>query len=422
MRSSDEAPAARRMRRPNLAWLFVGAAFTTLRQKHSCLPQRAFAVAVRTGAATKASEKANAYQALSVKSLRDLCRERGLATSGLKAELASRLAERDKALKEAEFVEVAEGKTSSSLTLGDRELTQAEKDFLEFSYRDLRKLCEERKLSTSGSQVELACRLAEYQKEQAAAKSSQQPRVARDGRTIDRIVEAVTNDQLDHETLAEIFNIALPQPGEVVSGVVTSIVEWGAFLELDETGWQALLHISEISDDFIENIEDYIYPGMRLQVLVLADRKERSDRISVSLRRLSLQRRVPVAAQSTLPADQQPLFFPPMPRSSVSSEEVTKLQVRVDALEAVLIQLGYGQALLEARGESKDSSGPMRLPSAPELETLIGDVKDPSQREQLPLSSAQKEKLKIDAILADLASSMDVDPDEFGLQLSLIHI
>ncbi|CAE7253274.1 eif2a, partial [Symbiodinium pilosum] len=48
--------------------------------------------------------------------------------------------------------------------------------------------------------------------------------------------KAMRSDELDIRTLEEIFNAEMPKPGEIVSGIVTSVVEWGAFVELERTG------------------------------------------------------------------------------------------------------------------------------------------------------------------------------------------
>jgi small subunit ribosomal protein S1 len=53
--------------------------------------------------------------------------------------------------------------------------------------------------------------------------------------------------------------------GEVVSGTVTGLRQYGAFLELDG-GMNGLLHISQISYDRIENVENVFTIGQRVKV------------------------------------------------------------------------------------------------------------------------------------------------------------
>ena len=45
--------------------------------------------------------------------------------------------------------------------------------------------------------------------------------------------------------------------GKVVEGTVTGITNFGAFVQLSE-GKSGLVHISEISDDYVEKVTDYL--------------------------------------------------------------------------------------------------------------------------------------------------------------------
>ncbi|ADU50305.1 RNA binding S1 domain protein [Thermaerobacter marianensis DSM 12885] len=57
-------------------------------------------------------------------------------------------------------------------------------------------------------------------------------------------------------------------PGTRVHGTITGIVGYGAFLVTDD-GRRGLIHISEISDWYVERAEDYFYKGERVQVEVV---------------------------------------------------------------------------------------------------------------------------------------------------------
>lgn len=56
--------------------------------------------------------------------------------------------------------------------------------------------------------------------------------------------------------------------GAVVSGKITGIAKFGAFVEIapKKTG---LVHISEISNDFVKNISDYFSEGQIVDVKIL---------------------------------------------------------------------------------------------------------------------------------------------------------
>lgn len=45
--------------------------------------------------------------------------------------------------------------------------------------------------------------------------------------------------------------------GEIVEGTVTGITNFGAFIRLPE-GESGLVHISEISSDYVEKVADYL--------------------------------------------------------------------------------------------------------------------------------------------------------------------
>ncbi len=72
--------------------------------------------------------------------------------------------------------------------------------------------------------------------------------------------------------------------GMVVSGVVTGIQPYGAFVSLEHhvTG---LIHISEISDDFVKDINHYVHVGDTVKVKVI-DYDHHSQQAKLSLKAL----------------------------------------------------------------------------------------------------------------------------------------
>ncbi len=76
------------------------------------------------------------------------------------------------------------------------------------------------------------------------------------------------------------------KPGDVVNGTVTKITNFGVFVGLED-GLEGLLHISELSDDKVENAEDLVKVGDSLEVKVLrVDTEER--KIGLSRRRVGV--------------------------------------------------------------------------------------------------------------------------------------
>ena len=74
------------------------------------------------------------------------------------------------------------------------------------------------------------------------------------------------------------------QPGQIIKGKITKITNFGVFVGLED-GLEGLLHISELSDEKIENPEDLVKVGEEVEVKVLrVDTEER--KIGLSKRRV----------------------------------------------------------------------------------------------------------------------------------------
>ena len=71
--------------------------------------------------------------------------------------------------------------------------------------------------------------------------------------------------------------------GSVLEGVVTGITNFGAFVELPEkkTG---LVHISEVADEYVRDVHDFLEVGQKVQVKVLSI--DESGKIGLSIKAL----------------------------------------------------------------------------------------------------------------------------------------
>ncbi len=58
------------------------------------------------------------------------------------------------------------------------------------------------------------------------------------------------------------------EPGKIVIGSVTGIESYGVFVNLDEY-YNGLIHISEISNGFVRDINDYVSIGEKIYVKVI---------------------------------------------------------------------------------------------------------------------------------------------------------
>lgn len=72
--------------------------------------------------------------------------------------------------------------------------------------------------------------------------------------------------------------------GEVVDGVVEGVVEYGAFVRIDD-GINGLIHISELSDKLVKNPSDIVTPGQKVKVSILSI-SETERHLSLSLKRV----------------------------------------------------------------------------------------------------------------------------------------
>jgi polyribonucleotide nucleotidyltransferase len=75
------------------------------------------------------------------------------------------------------------------------------------------------------------------------------------------------------------------QVGKIYDGRVTSIKDFGAFVEI-LPGKDGLCHISELSEDYVSNVADVCNVGDRMHVKVIA--VDEQDRVKLS-RRVAMQ-------------------------------------------------------------------------------------------------------------------------------------
>lgn len=76
--------------------------------------------------------------------------------------------------------------------------------------------------------------------------------------------------------------------GSVVKGKVSGITKFGAFITLED-GKTGLVHISEISKDFVSDINTFLKSDQEVEAIVLSI--DEKGRIALSLRRLAEQKK-----------------------------------------------------------------------------------------------------------------------------------
>ncbi len=81
-----------------------------------------------------------------------------------------------------------------------------------------------------------------------------------------------------------------PEVGELVVATVERVIEYGAYVRLDEYDKEGLLHISEMSSSWVRNIRDYAREGQKVVLKVLRVDPERKH-VDLSLRRVTRRER-----------------------------------------------------------------------------------------------------------------------------------
>ena len=81
---------------------------------------------------------------------------------------------------------------------------------------------------------------------------------------------------------SDILSLTDLKEGMIISGVVRNVTDFGAFVDIG-VHQDGLVHISELSDDFVKNPQDVVKVGMPVQVRVKGiDVKK--NRISLSMK------------------------------------------------------------------------------------------------------------------------------------------
>lgn len=74
--------------------------------------------------------------------------------------------------------------------------------------------------------------------------------------------------------------------GKVIEGTVTGITNFGAFIQLPE-GKTGLCHISEVADDYVKNIHNYLKEQQKVKVKIIS--VDGNGKISLSIRQAQVK-------------------------------------------------------------------------------------------------------------------------------------
>ena len=71
--------------------------------------------------------------------------------------------------------------------------------------------------------------------------------------------------------------------GSVVEGKVTRITNFGAFVELEDEK-SGLIHISEVANEYVNNVSDFLHEGETVQAKVVSI--DANGKVALSLKRM----------------------------------------------------------------------------------------------------------------------------------------
>ena len=97
--------------------------------------------------------------------------------------------------------------------------------------------------------------------------------------------------------------------GAIVEGTVKSIANFGAFITLPD-GKTGMVHISDVSNSFVNDIHDHLTEGQTVKVMVTGID---GNKIGLSMKRLEAKPQRP-APQQSRPA--RPVAPPPEPKTA----------------------------------------------------------------------------------------------------------
>jgi len=161
-----------------------------------------------------------------------------------------------------------------------------------------------------------------------------------------------------------------PDVGDLVIATVVRVVDYGAYVKLDEyQGKEGLIHISEISTTWVRNIRDHAREGQKLVLKVLRINPQRGQ-VDLSLRRVTgrekaekmLQWKKEKKAESIIKSASEKIRIEPTAIEMIKQKVSEKYDSLYDAFEdsledgeEVFVKLGVPSDLATALSEAAKS-------------------------------------------------------------------
>lgn len=100
------------------------------------------------------------------------------------------------------------------------------------------------------------------------------------------MIKNMSNDglELENDDIEESSNDVC-KVGNIVNGVVSGAAKFGAFVDLPD-GHRGLVHISQISEDYVKEVRDYLDIGQKVKVYIM---EREGDKIRLSIKKANKQ-------------------------------------------------------------------------------------------------------------------------------------
>ena len=209
--------------------------------------------------------------------------------------------------------------------------------------------------------------------------------------------------------------------GDVISGKVTKLVPYGAFLEV-AAGIEGLIHISELSDAHVELPEQVISLGQELEVRIIDIDLERR-RISLSLKQASetspmLMYSTSTAAPAEAEAVAEAPDFAPEPGNEMVSEGAPALEVEAPAVAEVIEELApvaeaapiaeAAPVIAETVPEIQTPAEP-EAPAVPEPAPVVAEVVEVKPEPELEGELLERQEASSEDSLESIVEEMKRD-------------
>lgn len=131
--------------------------------------------------------------------------------------------------------------------------------------------------------------------------------------------------------------------GKTVKGVVTKITNFGAFVSL-EGGKSGMVHISEVSTDYVRDITAYLSEGQSVEAIII--NIDANNRIGLSIKKLLEKKKAMKQPDEYVPVGKQDQNFEDM----MSRFKTTSDEKMSDLKKGVESKRGGGYSKKSSRG------------------------------------------------------------------------